>query len=189
MARLAGQREAKGWAIGLVAAIVLMTTATVFLQIQPPTTIVVLGPAEAADNGRPNPGLSAPGLARARSLVQVIGDLPLGGRVAAVFATRYRVSQETAEPIARHLELPVQVVDSASHEGLLERIRSDYQGQLLIVVTDVKALPGLIDGLLARATDMPAPNPDQLYIITRPRLGAGAGVALRYGEPTGGPDS
>lgn len=174
---------AAAWSVLLLGTMVLVTTSVVYLQTRTPTTVVVLGPAEAAKNGQPNPGLSAAGLERARELVRVIGDLPITGSVAAVFATRYRVSQETAEPIARHLDLPVQLVDSANHGPLLRRVASEYRGQLLVVVTDADAMPGLIKRLLGGTVigDDEHNHPDRLYLVTMPRVGAGRAVALRYG--------
>jgi hypothetical protein len=173
------------WAASVLAALMISAAGTAVLQTRAPTIVVILGPAEAANTGRPNPGLSAAGLARARELVRVIGDLPANAQVAAVFATRYRDSQETAEPIARHLNLPVQLVDSADREQLLRRIGADYRGQLLVVVTDGKAMPALISGLLSGAVSAaePMPGPDRIYVVTMPRIGAGRALALRYGAP------
>ena len=139
--------------------------------------------AHALDSGRPNPGLSAKGAGRARELVRAIGELPLDDGVAALFATRYRASQETARPLAQHLDLPVQIVDAADHDPLLQRIATGYQGQVLIVVTDADALAALVGGLLRRAFTVHDPAVDRLYLVTVPRIGAPSAVALRYGAP------
>lgn len=182
---MASPKAANAWAVLMIAALGLLTAGLIYLQNHAPTTIVVLTGAEVLANGRPNPGLSAAGLARAQELVRVMGEAPVVSRVAAVFATRYRRSQETAEPIARHFDLPVHIVDATDHKGLLERIDSDYRGQLLIVVTDRDALPGLIDALLPRSVPVAEPVYDRLYIVTRPRLGGGGALAMRYGTPAG----
>lgn len=176
---------ATAWAVLLLGTMFMVTASAIYLQTRGPTTVVILGPAEAANTGRPNPGLSAAGLARARELVRVIGDLPKTEPVTAVFATRYRDSQETAEPIARHLDLPVQLVDSNNHHQLLSRIGSDYRGQVLVVVTDFNAMPALISGLLSDAGtgSEPGTDPDRFYVVTMPRVGAGRALALRYGAP------
>ena len=176
------------WSVFVLCTLFMFAASAVYLQTRMPTTVVLLGPAEAANAGRPNPGLSAAGLARARDLVRAIGDLPLTAQVTAVFATRYRASQETAEPIARHLDLPVQLVDSANHDQLLRRIGADYRGQLLIVVTDVNAMPALLSGLLSGngSGGEPGTDPDRLYLVTMPPFGAGQALSLRYGAPVAG---
>ena len=181
----ANASDSTAWALLLLSTMIVVTASAIYLQTRVPTTVVILGPAEAADTGRPNPGLSAAGLARARELVRVIGDLPKSAPVRAVFATRFRVSQETAEPIARHLDLPVQLVDSADHEPLLHRIGTDYRGQLLVVVTDFNAMPALISDLLSgvKSGSEADAGPDRFYVVTMPRVGAGRALALRYGPP------
>lgn len=176
-------RQAAGWAVVVTIGALLASAGIVYVQTRLPTIIVVLGPAEAEDSGRPNPGLSAKGAGRARELVRAIGELPLDDGVAALFATRYRASQETARPLAQHLDLPVQIVDAADHDPLLQRIATRYQGQVLIVVTDADALAALLGGLLRRAFTVHDPAVDRLYLVTVPRIGAPSAVALRYGAP------
>lgn len=183
----ASQGGAKAWAVLTMGALALAGSGVVYLQTRLPTVVVILGPAEAEVSGRANPGLSAAGVKRAHELVRVLGELPLSGGVAAVFATRYRSSQETAQPLSRHLDLPVQVVDGADHEPLLGRIAADYRGESVIVVTDRGGLRALVDALIRRGVVTGEPSPDRLYVVVLPRIGAAQVVALRYGEPAAAP--
>jgi hypothetical protein len=180
-----GAGAAKAWSLLVIGVLCVGAAASITLQTRAPTTVIVLRAAETADTGRPNPGLSVAGRARARELIRVVGHIGVTDQVAAVFATRYRDSQETAQPLARQLDLPVQVVDSANQQALLERIGTEYRGRLLVVITDVDALPDLIVGLL-RETPSALPigtAPDRLYIVSLPRVGARNALALRYGAP------
>ena len=47
-----------------------------------------------------------------------------------------RASRETAEPLARRLNLPVQEVDTASPKRLARRILKDYKGKIVLVVAE-----------------------------------------------------
>ena len=178
-------RATRYWALAVISILLLASIVATVVQTLPLTTVIVLRSAEVQDTGRENPGLSALGQVRARELVRVIGELAIVEPVAAIFATRYRDSQETAEPLARHLDLPVQLVDSTANGELLERIANQYRGRLLVVITDVNALPDLITDLLGggESTVQVAADHDRLYIVSLPRIGTGRALPMRYGAP------
>jgi hypothetical protein len=175
--------DATVWALLLITTLGLLAAASLDVQSQPPTVVIVLGPAEAADSEQANPGLSVTGRARASELVRVIGQQPTDNPIVAVFATRFRLSQETAEPIARHLDLPMQIVDSSDPEALVQRIDSEFTGRSLVVFTDVAGKRPLLNALLGDDKGDGEFAEDRLYIVTRPRFGTATAVAVRYGSP------
>lgn len=156
-----------------------------FFESQATTTVIFVRYADLADSSLANPGLSAAGQRRARELVRVLGDVDVVAGVDAIFATRFRNTQETADPLAKHLNLPVQIVDAADIVGLAERILSQYKGQIVLVVTNPDALPQLIEEFHGskKLPPMAEQEYDNLYIVSIPWYGKVKTLRLRYGEP------
>lgn len=156
-----------------------------FFESQATTTVLFVRYAEMTDAELPNPGLSPAGQRRADELVRVLGDVDVVAGVDAIFATRFRNSQETAEPLAKALSLPVQVVDSGDILGLAERILTDYKGKIVLVVTDRDAIPALIEEFHGskKLPPMADGEHDNLYIVSIPWYGKVKTLRLRYGVP------
>lgn len=154
-----------------------------FFESQATTTVIFVRYAEPAPGE--NPELAEAGWQRAGELVRVLADVDVVAGVNAIFATRYRPTQDTAEPLARQLGLPVQVVDAGDTEGLVKRILTDHKGEIALVVTNEIALPVLIRKLQGskRVPPMEAGEHDNLYIVSIPWYGKVKTLRLRYGEP------
>jgi len=158
-----------------------------FFESQATTTVIFVRYAE--QEAGPNPGITPAGWRRAEELVRVLGDVDVIAGVDAIFATRFRRTQETAEPLARHLDLPVQIVDAEDVDGLVERILLDHKGQIVLVVTNEVAMPQLIRNFKgSKRVPLIAPaEHDNLYIVSIPWYGKVKTLRLRYGEPFAGP--
>lgn len=135
--------------------------------------------------GGENPGLSAAGQQRARELGRVVGDIDVVAGVDAIFATQYRSTQETVEPLAESLQVPVQVVDSEKIDGLTQMILKSYKGKIVLVVTDSTALPMLIREFQGskRLAAIEEREHDNLYIVSIPWYGKVKTLQLKYGTP------
>lgn len=94
--------------------------------------VFVVRHAERADDGAAmmatDPDLSAAGRARAEALAALLKD----AGVTAIFATQYKRTQQTAEPLARQLGLSIEQVHSDDIAGLVERVRK-ANGNALVV--------------------------------------------------------
>ena len=81
-----------------------LTLAWIF-ESQATTTVVFVRYAELQpDDVSGNPGLSPSGRVRAAALSRVIGDIDVVAGIDAIFATQFRSTQETAEPVADRLQ-------------------------------------------------------------------------------------
>lgn len=156
-----------------------------FFESQATTTVLFVRYADLADNGQANPGLSAAGRQRAEELVRLLADVDVVAGVDAIFATRFRNTQETAEPLAKQLSLPVQVADAKDIIGLADLILKEYKGKIVLVVTDRDALPELIDEFHGskKLPQMADGEHDNLYIVSIPWYGKVKTLRLRYGLP------
>ena len=156
-----------------------------FFESQATTTIIFARYADHDATEGENPGLSPAGKARAEELARVLTDVDVVAGVDAIFATQYRYAQETADPLARRLHLPVQVVDVNDVNGLLERILKNYKGKIVLVITHTDPLPVLIRELHGskKLPDLGADEYDNLYIVSIPWYGKVKTLRLKYGAP------
>ena len=156
-----------------------------FFESQATTTVVFARFADLEQGEGDNRGLSDAGRARAEELARVLGDIDVVAGVHAIFATQYRQTQETAEPLARRLHLPVQVVDVTDVQGLLDRILKDYKGKIVLVVTHTGPLPELIRELHGskKVPAMGEAEHDNLYIVSIPWYGKVKTLRLKFGAP------
>jgi broad specificity phosphatase PhoE len=156
-----------------------------FFESQATTTVIFVRYADRAAGQGENPGLSSAGQARAEELARVVGDIDVVAGVDAIFATQYRVTQETAEPLARRLHIPVLSADANDVDGLLRKILKDYKGRVVLVVTHTERLPELIRELHGskKVPDMADDEYDNLYIVSIPWYGKVKTLRLKYGAP------
>ena len=156
-----------------------------FFESQATTTVVFFRYADADLSQADNPGLSAAGQRRAEEVSRVVGDIDVVAGVDAIFATQHRVTQETAEPISKALDLPVQVIDAGNVRGLRDLILSEYKGKIILVVTDRDALPLLIAKFQGskKVPAMGDAEHDNLYIVSIPWYGRVKTLRLKFGAP------
>jgi broad specificity phosphatase PhoE len=156
-----------------------------FFESQATTTVVFVRYADRPAGDGDNPGLSAAGQVRAEELARVLGDIDVVAGVDAIFATQFRMTQETADPLARRLRLPVQVMDVSDVNGLLDKILTDYKGKVVLVVSHTEPLPVMIRELHGskRVPAMAADEYDNLYIVSIPWYGKVKTLRLKYGDP------
>lgn len=156
-----------------------------FFESQATTTVIFARYAEIEAGAGANPGLSAAGQARAEELARVLGKADVVAGVDAIFATQYRHTQETVEPLARALRLPVHVVDVTDTGALLERILGEWKGKVVLVVTHPEPLPVLIRELHGskKVPAMAATEHDNLYVVSIPWYGKVKTLRLKYGAP------
>lgn len=118
--------------------------------------------AEKADGGR-NPDLSSSGHDRATALANVVRD----ARVEAVYATQFKRTQLTVNPLAKQTNLVPIVVDADDTNGLAALIRRDHFGKVVLVAAHSNTVPRIIAAL----GGPPLPEIDEdtfddLYVVT-----------------------
>jgi len=156
-----------------------------FFESQATTTVIFVRYAETPGPADRNPGLSPAGQLRARELARVLDQIDVVAGIDAIFATQYRSTQETAEPLAEALQIPVQVVDSKKIAGLTEMILKEYKGKIVLVITGPEELPLLIRQFHGSKHLAPIAEHehDNLYVLSIPWYGKVKTLQLKYGIP------
>lgn len=164
--------------------VISLTLAWIF-ESQSTTTVIFVRYADVDSGDESNPGLNSAGQRRAEELVRVIGDINVVASVNAIFATQFRNTQETAEPLAKSLQMPVQVIDADNVRGLTDLILQEYKGDIVLVITNRKALPQLIQRFHGSKNlpEIEDSEYDNLFIVSIPWYGKVKTLRLKYGAP------
>ena len=177
-----------------IQAIVIYTAIAIglawFFESQATTTMIFVRHAERAGDAANDPGLTPAGQRRAAELARQLVDADVVAGVDAIYSTPYRRTQETAQPVADALGLPINLYDPDDNEAVLEQILDRHKGKIILVVGHSNTLPTLIADLGASKDVPPIAEYeyDNIYVIAIPWFGKTKTIRLRYGEPyTGQP--
>jgi broad specificity phosphatase PhoE len=113
--------------------------------------------------------------------------------VSAIYATQYRRTRETAQPLADQLGLPVTVreirVGAQAHAAEVAReILSQHQGKTVLVVEHSNTLPSLLESLAGlHIQPIPDAEYDRLMVVVVPPSGPARYLQSRYGAPSATP--
>lgn len=154
-----------------------------FFESQATTTVIFVRHADLAAGIGEDPGLSATGAIRAEELSRVLGDVDVVQGLDAILVAANRAARETAGPLARRVNLPVQDVDTADTDGLAKRILRDYKGKIVLVVAEPSIIPALIPEFQGSKKVPPLAEDeyDNLYVVSIPWYGKVKTLRLRYG--------
>jgi broad specificity phosphatase PhoE len=148
-----------------------------------PSLVILVRHAERAAEPGDDPGLSPAGARRAQALAQALADAHLE----AIITTQFRRARETARPLAKRLEMEVEVV-SARGQGLEAHVADvvaavrKHDGPVL-VVGHTNTLAGIAAGLGAPEMPDVCETTFGLAFVLAPRPTGGTSLLqLRYGD-------
>ena len=156
-----------------------------FFESQATTTVIFVRHAEKAAQPADDPGLSPAGQRRVAELTRQLSDADVIAGIDAVYSTPYRRTEETARPIAKALDLPINTYDAADTEAIMEHIVKEHKGKIILVVGHSNTLPLLMAdmGASKRVPPIAENEYDNIYIVSIPWFGKTKTIRLRYGEP------
>ena len=177
--------------ISLVFYVIVAVGLAWFFESQATTTIIFVRHAEKVVDAGDDPSLSPAGNRRAAELARQMVDADVVAGVDALYATKFKRSRETVEPLAKALGLEINEYDAEDTEGVLETILRTHKGKIILVVGHSDTSPLLIADLGASKNVPPiADNEyDNIYLISIPWFGKTKTIRLRYGEPFGADDT
>jgi phosphohistidine phosphatase SixA len=147
----------------------------------PVTTVLIVRHAEKGSAPPNDPQLTADGQARAQALVRVVGE----ANVRAIYATEFARTQQTVQPLATQLGLPVRQISASDTDGLVGDILSNHRGEVVVVAGHSNTVPIIIEKLQGGQIPPIAETEfDKLFIVTVYRLRRAKVVQLRYGSGT-----
>ena len=156
-----------------------------FFESQATTTVIFVRHAEKTAEPADDPLLSLAGQQRAVELARQLVDADVVAGIDAVYATPYRRTVDTAQPVADALGLPITSYDAADTETIMEQIVRKHKGKIVLVVGHSNTLPALIFNMGA-SKKVPVIDEyeyDNIYIVSIPWFGKTKTIRLRYGEP------
>ena len=144
------------------------------------TVVIVVRHAEKAADDPRDPTLSEAGHARAQALAKALAGAPL----AAVYATGYRRTQQTAQPSAEKHGVAVQTLAAGSEAdgaALRERIRKEHAGRTVLVVGHSNTVPAIVAALSGKAAAAMAEDEfDRFSVVVLPEQGEPRLLVSRY---------
>ncbi len=145
------------------------------------TTILLVRHAEKGPGS--NPSLNPAGKLRAQALVDVADQ----AEVSAIYTTQYLRTQQTAEPLANHLDLTPTIVSVGTDikqyaENLTSNIFANYSGKTVVVVGHSNTVPQIIETFgISPPPTIPYTQYDRLFIVTKNQNGLTKLVKAQYG--------
>jgi len=158
-----------------------------FFESQATTTIIFVRHAEQTAIEEDDPSLSVAGKRRVAELTRQLVDADVVAGIDAIYATPFKRSQETVQPIADALSLPIRAYDAEDTNQVLKKILRKHKGKIILVVGHSNTLPTLIANLGAskKVPRIAEGEFDNIYIVSIPWFGKTKTIRLRYGEPYG----
>ena len=108
----------------------------------PDTVVYVVRHAEKAD-ASPDTPLSAAGMARAEALAEKLINEP----ITRIYATTLQRTQQTLAVLAKAKGIAIIPLDPNNTDELVQRIKTDDLGQVILVAGHSNTIPGIIQAL------------------------------------------
>ena len=157
-----------------------------FFESQVTTTVIFVRHAEKALAPADDPGLSEAGKRRAAELARQLVDADVVAGVDAIYSTSFRRTEETVQPLATALNIPITFYDAENTETIMDEIVKTHKGQIILVVGHSNTVPALIGNMGAskKVPEIDEDNEyDNIYVVSIPWFGKTKTIRLRYGAP------
>ena len=156
-----------------------------FFESQVTTTVIFVRHAEKAATPADDPGLTTAGKQRAAELARQLVDADVVAGVDAIYSTSFRRTEETVQPVATALNLPITSYDASNTETIMDEIVREHEGEIVLVVGHSNTVPALIGNMGAskKVPEIDENEYDNIYIVSIPWFGKTKTIRLRYGAP------
>ncbi|NCF74571.1 MAG: phosphoglycerate mutase [Gammaproteobacteria bacterium] len=156
-----------------------------FFELQATTTVIFVRHAEKALVPTDDPGLNEAGKRRAAELARQLVDADVVAGVDAIYSTAYRRTEETVQPVATALGLPITSYDVSNTATIMDEIVKEHKGKIVLVVGHSNTVPALIGNMGAskKVPEIDENEYDNIYVVSIPWFGKTKTIRLRYGAP------
>jgi len=156
-----------------------------FFESQATTTIIFVRHAEESSLNEEESSLTTEGKIRSAELARQLVDADVIAGVDAIYSTSFQYSKQTALPISKALNIPIEIYDISDTELIIEDIIKQHKGKIILVVGHNNTLPLMI-GNMGASKDVPKIEDneyDNIYLVSIPWFGKTKTIRLRYGLP------
>lgn len=161
--------------IAALSGLLVIALAFWLLSAASTTTVIVMRHGEKAAAPPEDPPLLPAGEARALELAQHFGRAPKGLRLDAIFVSEFRRTQDTVQPLANRLGIPVIVVPAADPEAVAERALDENRGGRVLIVGHSDTVPNIVKELSGQdVSPMSEAEYGIVYVIAVPRFSRAA---------------
>jgi broad specificity phosphatase PhoE len=146
---------------------------------RPVTTVILVRHAEKNLQPADDPDLSPDGFARAQEIAREFG----GAGINAIYATQYKRTQQTVEPLSRSIGVPITLTDAKQPEELVTRIQTTLRGQTIFISGHNDTVPAIASALSGENfPPIPPSEYDNVFIVTVYRFGKAKVIRLKFGK-------
>jgi broad specificity phosphatase PhoE len=151
-----------------------------FSTFSRPITIVILvrHAEKKIEPNNPDPDLTPAGEARAQEIARMVSTAGIN----AIYATKFKRTQQTVKPLSERIGVPMTIVDAGQTDELAKQIQTTHRGQTIFVAGHNNTVPALISTLSGENLPLiPESEYDNLFIVTIYRFGKAKVVKMKYG--------
>ena len=127
--------------------VVALGLAYFFVERHSTTVIFVRHADTGVEMADGDPPLNERGRQRAELLADFLQDIDVDAGVNAIYASDKRRTQETAAPLAKRLNLTVEIADHLDTDGFMRDVLRDHNGEIVLIVSHSNTIAPLIDEL------------------------------------------
>ena len=166
--------------IWLVSCVSKESNANTENQPEKATVVYLVRHAEKSSNHPDDPDLTAAGKARAETLK----DMLRNKGISAIYSTNYKRTKQTAEPLAKALNLPIQLYEAHDYEALTGKILKENRNRSVLVIGHSNSVLELIEAFKAQRPVPEITDSDYNYLfkVTIPEKGEAKAEVERYGN-------
>ena len=153
-----------------------------FFEAQATTTVLLTTHTQINSDLKSNSGLNKEGVKRADKLQEMLQSIDIITGLDAIYATPLRATQETAEPLSRSLNIPVNIIEAQDVDGLIDIIMSKHKGKIILVVTHPDTLLKLIIELQGskKIDQKTVDELNKVFVVSVPWFGKVKTLQLQY---------
>ncbi|MEZ6093648.1 MAG: phosphoglycerate mutase family protein [Pirellulaceae bacterium] len=161
----------------ILLSVMLMVVHLVTPPLFADTVVFLVRHAEKEAGDSRDPELSDVGRERVEALTAMLSSTNL----AALFATEYKRTQQTVEPLARQKELLVTTIEASDTMRLVNKIKNEFADQAVLVAGHSNTVPAIITELgCEEQVTIDESDYDQLFMLIIGDDGKTTLVALHY---------
>lgn len=146
---------------------------------RPVTTVILMRHAEKnLEPNNPDPDLTPAGQQRAQEIARMFKD----SNINAIYATQYKRTQQTVQPLHDQTGVPVILLNANQSDELVRQIVTDHRGQTVVVAGHNNSVPAIVSTLSGDSYSIiPESEYDNLYVVTIYRFGKAKVLKMKYG--------